>query len=333
MESLDITAEPIATEVAGKIATHNGMAVLREFKAAAERLDYLFVKQPNPYALTVTEKVVLGEALDDVDDGFAGRTLVDELLVALAYEGVYLHMGPSTPQLLREQKRRSAETRSAVGTSEPPPRDAGASVLELVPPRAAHCTREPMRFVVDVTNDQVVVSGKGTLVTYYWRATPYDNRVARLSIQPARQVVGASNDDTYRVVAGDVDAVHRPPSVLADNLTESDALALIERIHDGVKALLGVGAEPAQMGQLDDAIGVAAAVDHTRRSMISKLLDTVTTAVSRSVWITVCAVSGAAVVGAAVLLLPIAYRIGHHVGAHLIDIAIDAYPALQGLLS
>ncbi|WP_175978105.1 hypothetical protein [Burkholderia sp. BCC1047] len=96
-----------------------------------------------------------------------------------------------------------------------------------------NATVEPTGYVVDVTNDQVVVSGKGVLATYYWRASPYDSRVARLSAQPHRQIVGDSSGETFRVVAGAVDDIHRPAAVLAEHLSEVelDELPMHEWIH------------------------------------------------------------------------------------------------------
>ncbi|ALV61616.1 MULTISPECIES: hypothetical protein [Burkholderia cepacia complex] len=194
-------------------------------------------------------------------------------------------------------------------------------------------TGEPTRYVVDVTNDQVVVSGKGVLATYYWRASPYDSRVARLSIQPVRQIVGDSSGESFRVVAGAVDDVHRPPAVLADHLSEVEAVELIGLIETGVKAALGIGVVPTHAVQLDVPVPLSGTVEQARRSISSKLLDILATATSRVVWVIAWGVAGAATGGVAVVLLPIVYRLGHHVGAHLVDFAFDVYPALRELLS
>jgi hypothetical protein len=51
------------------------------------------------------------------------------------------------------------------------------------------------------------------------------------------------------------------------------------------------------------------------------------------VWVAAWGVAGAATGGLAVILLPIVYRLGHHVGAYLIDFVFHVYPAMRELLS
>jgi len=266
MERLDITAGPIATEVIGNLVTGNGTVVLQIFKTAAERLDYLFARHPNSVPLPDTTIEVLAEALDDIEEGVAGRTLVDDLLVALAVEGIFMHMGRSTAGLLRvEQLRRGARGAHANRLTTPALDDAGATELEVLQAGSSDSKREPSQIVVDVTHDQVVLAAKGSLATYNWRAGAYDNRVARLSIQPLRQVVGASHGDTYRVVAGDVADIHRTSSILADNLSEAEAIELVGRIHSGVKAALGIASLPDAAGTSQGA----AAEERARAQLIS----------------------------------------------------------------
>ncbi|WP_175971908.1 hypothetical protein [Burkholderia sp. BCC0322] len=333
MERLDITAGPIASEVIGNLNTANGIVVLQILKTAAERLDYLFARHPIAASLPDTAMEVLGEALDDIEEGVAGRKLADDLLVALAVEGIFMHMGPSTVGLLRvEQLRRGARAAQGDGFTAPPLDEAETTELEVIQAGPTGSKREPGRIEVDVANDQVVVAAKGSLATYNWRAGAYDNRVARLSIQPMRQFVGASHDDTYRVVAGDVADVHRPSSILADNLSEAEAIDLIERIHNGVKGALGIGAPPECVVQLDESAHVVASVEPARRALITTLLESATNAASRAVRVIVFALATAAVIGAAVVLLPIAFRIGHHLSAYLIEVAFDVYPTLRELL-
>ena len=50
-------------------------------------------------------------------------------------------------------------------------------------------------------------------------------------------------------------------------------------------------------------------------------------------WVAAWGVAGAATGGLAVILLPIVYRLGHHVGAYLIDFVFHVYPAMRELLS
>ncbi|HDR9056896.1 hypothetical protein E2P84_41880 [Burkholderia cepacia] len=196
-----------------------------------------------------------------------------------------------------------------------------------------NATGEPTRYVVDVTNDQVVVSGNGVLATYYWRASPYDSRVARLSVQPDRQIVGDSSGEIFRVVAGAVDDIHRPAAVLAEHLSEVEAVELIGRIEKGVKGALGIGVESTHTVQLDEPLPVSGVVESARRSIGAKLLGILATVTSRVVWVAAWGVAGAATGGVAVILLPIVYRLGHHVGANLIDFVFHVYPAMRELLS
>lgn len=204
----------------------------------------------------------------------------------------------------------------------------GAAALQ-----SFNATVEPTRYVVDVTNDQVVVSGKGVLATYYWRASPYDSRVARLSIQPVRQILGESSGETFRVVVGAIDDVHRPPAVLAEHLSEVEAVELIGLIETGVKAALGLGVASTHVVQMDAPVPISGTVEPARRSIRSKLLDILATVTSRVVWVFAWGVAAAAAGGVAAILLPIVYRLGHHVSAYLIDFAFDLYPALRELLS
>lgn len=334
MERLDITTEPLATQVIENLARVNGTFILRIFKTAADRLDYLFARQPIPAPLPDTAMEVLGEALDHIEEGVSGRTLADDLLVALAVEGIFMHMGPSTAGLLRvEQLRRGARTvdgdrLTALALGAP-----SATELEVVQAESTGSKCEPRRIEVDVANDQIVVAARGSIATYNWRAGAYDNRVARLSIQPVRQVVGAKQEDTYRVVAGDAADIHRPSSILADNLCKAEALELIERIHNGVKVALGIGADGDTVVQLEVPTPAAASGTPPRRAWITTLLKAAAGAATRGLRVIILLAAAAAVVGAAAVLLPITYRMGHHLGAYLIDFAVDVYPALRELLS
>ncbi|RQT22088.1 hypothetical protein [Burkholderia contaminans] len=249
MERLDITADPIASEVVGNLNTANGIVVLQIFKTAAERLDYLFARQPIVAPLPDTVMDVLGEALDDIEAGVTGRHLAVDVLAALAVEGILMHMGPSTVGLLQvEQLRRGTKATQGDSFAASLLVEPGTPELEVIQAELTGGKRESTRIEVDVANDQIVVATKGSVATYNWRAGAYDNRVARLSIQPIHQVVGASKEETYRVVAGDVSEIHRPSSILAENLNQAEALEVIKRIHSGVKAALGIAFLPDAAG-------------------------------------------------------------------------------------
>jgi hypothetical protein len=100
-----------------------------------------------------------------------------------------------------------------------------------------------------------------------------------------------------------------------------------------VKAALGIGVESTHTVQLDEPLPVSGVVESARRSIGAKLLDILATVTSRVVWVAAWGVAGAATGGLAVILLPIVYRLGHHVGAYLIDFVFHVYPAMRELLS
>lgn len=330
MESVDITADEIAAAVMATIHTSDDVAAMRTFKEAAERLDYRFVTQWNPERLPEAALDVLGDALDKPNDVAAGRLIAGLIVSQLADHGIYMQMGTATANLIRaEQYRRGAKS-AAQST---PANDAYlTSSVEVMPPLPSHASekRNPTCLVVEVADDQVVVSGPGTLATYNWRAKGYDSRVARLSMQPTRQVMGSAEEDTYRVVAGDTDGQYRTrQEIVADNLSHAEALELIAKIQSAIHASLGIDAEPA----FDTLETTDAQADPMRPRRLHKLAGRVASMISLLVTSCIYAVLGVAIVGVAMFLFPIAYRIGRHVGISLIDLTISAHPGLLGLLS
>ncbi|WP_257828206.1 hypothetical protein [Burkholderia glumae] len=123
----------------------------------------------------------------------------------------------------------------------------GRSVGKSTP--AARWHHDATEIVVNVSDDQVLVSGKGWLTTYNWRADSYSNRVARLSIEPTPRSLVAGCAETYRVVADSVEAFNRGAVVVADHLSELDAVELIARIERGVKDELGIGTSSPGSGK------------------------------------------------------------------------------------
>ncbi len=317
--SIDITAEPMATTLMANLATPDNAAVLRAFQDTAARLDYRLLKQLTIESLPDAAHQAFNEAVAVVAAQDCAALVISEIIGALGRQGIFLHMGASTTDLLRAESQRTARVVPLLFRE-----------VEDVPPAAAE--REPRRLSVDVSNDQVVVSGEGLLTTYNWRANAYDNRVARLSIVSTEPALRPSDDATYSVVSGE--GASRMAHLIADNLSKAEALALIDRIQVGVKHALGIGAVPESVVDLNapDMSPVAESESNTPPRGHA-LLESIAKGVWRVLWIGVCAVAGSAAVGAAVFVLPIVYRIGQHVSAHLIDLALGGHPALLGLLS
>lgn len=103
---------------------------------------------------------------------------------------------------------------------------------------------------VDVSKDEVVISGTGSLTTYNWKPDGWGKSVKRLSVQVATRRVGSVEHDVYCVLADDGHEVGGKGAVLADDLGKEEAIDLVRRIQDGIKARLGIDASPATAVEL-----------------------------------------------------------------------------------
>ncbi|KML57043.1 hypothetical protein VL15_15070 [Burkholderia cepacia] len=327
--TVDITDDAITAAVIANLPHSNGKAILGAFKTEALRLDFRFAKRWYRAPAPDVAMQVLGRAVEAVESEAIGYLLAKEIVDALEYERVYMHMGPSTAALLAEEQRRHVTAAGDIPTIDSSAAtEVSGSFSGAISP--AHAS---VLLTVDVVGDQVIVSGVQQFATFNWKAASWGNEVKHLSVQAERRPAGLEAQLAYRVIAGDIHGSGNTASVVAENLSETDAQDLIWRIQDGVKVSLGIGIAPDNVVQLDEPTHVAAAAEPPRTPMIVAALKVVVDAVSEGVRISfyVCVVLAALM--AAVVLLPIAYRIGHHLSAHLLDLAFDVYPALQELLS
>ncbi|RXV64164.1 hypothetical protein D1006_40920 [Burkholderia stabilis] len=327
--TVDITDDAIAAAVVANLPHPNGKAILEAFKTEAQRLGFRFAKRWYRVPAPDVAMHVLGLAVEAVESESIGHLLAKEIVDALENQRVYMHMGPSTAALLAEEHRRYFTAAGNIPTIDSSAAtEVSGPLNDIIAPAPA-----PVTLTVDVVGDQVIVSGDQQFATFNWKAGSWGNEVKRLSVQTERRRGGREAQVAYRVIAGDAHGSGNTVSVVAENLSETDARDLIRRIQDGVKASLGIGIAPDNVVQLDEPTHVVAAVESPQPPMIAAVLEVVTDAVSEGVRISVYVCVALAALIVAAILLPSAYRIGHHLSAHLIDFAFDVYPALQGLLS
>ncbi|MET3631945.1 hypothetical protein [Burkholderia sp. 572] len=274
--TVDITDDAIAAPIIANLRLPNGKAILAAFKTEALLLDYRFSKQWNRAPIPDGALHVLGRAVAAVESGAIGHLLAKQIIDAIEYQRVYMHAGPSTPTLLAEEQRRFATIAddihtidSLAATDEPAP-SSGTDFRAL----------EPVTLTVDVVGDQVIVSGEQQFATFNWKATLWGNEAKRLSIQPERRSLGDTLPATYRVVAGAGDETSGSTGVVAKHLSESEAKDLIRRIQDGVKESLGIGNVSDNVVQVEEPTTSVAAVEPTRRSMVTAVLEFVANAAS-----------------------------------------------------
>lgn len=160
---------------------------------------------------------------------------------------------------------------------------------------------------VDVSKDEVVISGTGVLTTYNWKPDGWGKSVKRLSVQVATRRVGDVEHDVYCVLADDGQEVGGRGAVLADDLGKEEAIDLVRRIQDGIKARLGIGVSPAS------AVELAVAEHETDEPTVPALRQqSLGARIGEAIWGVACGAS-VIVVGIAVLCvlafaLPVAYK-------------------------
>lgn len=174
---------------------------------------------------------------------------------------------------------------------------------------------------VDVTKDEIVISGEGSLATYNWKPERWGPAVKRLSIRAGHKALGDIEEKVFSVVATDGDDSSRQ-GVLADGLTESEARDLIVRIQDAVKVSLGITEPAIPVVDLPEAPGrldagsqsvQPAGIGRTVLNGVGKVLSTA------GLVVTVVAVLCALSFG-----LPVAYKAGQHFSAGMFPVADDA---------
>ncbi|ARL04386.1 hypothetical protein [Burkholderia pseudomallei] len=123
---------------------------------------------------------------------------------------------------------------------------AGMSMAAMTGDRKATAT--PLS--VDVSKDEVLISGTGSLTTYNWKPDGWGKSVKRLSVQIATKRVGDVEHDVYRVLADDGHEGGGRGAVLVDDLGKEEAIDLVHRIQDGIKERLGIAVPPASAVEL-----------------------------------------------------------------------------------
>jgi hypothetical protein len=265
--SVDITQLDLAQTVHSRVLAGHYADLLEALQNAARELGYFFTK--SEYAEPMPERLadVLAEAIAlrkevsvrpndyegarqrarlSVRDGFGGM-LRDEILNALGESGVRLQATAEAPLLLA-----SAKTMR----DEPPEDEQSGYAPRLVihqPPDETidRPARNRVPLTVDITKDEVVVSGEGSLATYNWKPDAWGSVVKRLSIRVTQKRTGGVEEDVYSVVAGEGEESSRKNGVLADDLSHDEAVALIKRIQDGVKKSLGITGAATHAVELD----------------------------------------------------------------------------------
>lgn len=258
--TVDITELGLATQVHTRVLAGHYAEQLEALQDAARGLGYYFAKAESGVEIPPVLGDILAEAIvlrkeaslvpDDeegarrragqrIAEGF-GALLRDEILNALGESGIYLQATNESALLVTSAKIMRDE--SLVQDSE------GEHVRDW-PLRALRADlaandSEPhqarVALSVDVTKEEVVISGEGTLATYRWKPDHWGNGVKRLSIQAMQGRTGSVEHEVFSVVAGDGEDAGRKGGVIADDLSEKEAIALIKRIQEGVRVNLGI---------------------------------------------------------------------------------------------
>ncbi len=349
-QAFDITQLDLAGEVHARVlASHYG-DLLDAVQNAARELGYFFAKadtaaaMPELLAELLAEAIVLRKEasvspLDSVGaeerarrylaEGF-GEVMRDEILNALEAVGVRLQETAQASLLLTSAKIMRDE--ALLGEAHAFDReDRGDQSMVVRGPGSENARPQKARapLSVDVTKDEIVISGDGSLATYNWKPDTWGNAVKRLSIRPAHKRTGDIEEKVFCVVAGDGEDSGRKGGIVAEDLSESEALALIKRIQEGVKASLGITQPaipvvelPGESDLFDDSLRPS-----TPRSVRMKVAGGIFKALS---------IGGILVTGIAVLCvlsfgLPVAYKAGQHLASNMFPVADSGDARLTGL--
>ncbi|CAM2163324.1 Baseplate protein J-like domain-containing protein [Burkholderia cepacia] len=316
--TVDITDDAITAAIIADLAHPNGKTILAAFTAEALRLDFRFSRRWYRAPAPDVAMHVIGHAVEAVDSGANGALLAKEIVDALEDARVYMHMGPSTAALLADEQQR-------YGMDDDIPRVDSLAATD-VPERSSEAiapATAPVTLTVDVVGDQVIISGDQQFSTFNWKAGSWGNEVKRLSVQTERRRVGLDTHLAYHVIAGDLHGSGSTSSVVAENLSDTDARDLIRRIQDGVKASLGIGAQPAdivELANVDQSVAGGASEPFLDRPSRAKFVESLLGAVIRVFWVVFCIVAVFGLAGGGVVAVPIAYRIGQHLSTAALQV-------------
>jgi hypothetical protein len=335
-QAVDITRLDLAQKVHSRVLAGHYAEQLDAMQDAARQLGYYFAQaefaEPIPDVLSevLTEAIMFrkeaslipndGErarrrAGQAIEDGF-GDLLRDEILGALEEQGIRLQATIEAYLLVTSAK---------IARDEPPAiereiREGRTLLLHRPDDSKDHPARVSVPLSVDVTKEEIVISGEGSLATYNWKPDSWGNGVKRLSIRASHKRTGDVEEDVYSVVAGDGEESGRKGGVIAEDLSKEEALALIKRIQDGVRESLGITQVSTHVVELP----VAQPDPYDSGSQPEKA-QSIATRIGSAAW-SVLSAGGLIVVAIAVLCtlafgLPVAYKAGQHFSSNLFSVA------------
>ncbi|WP_155754597.1 hypothetical protein [Burkholderia stagnalis] len=181
---------------------------------------------------------------------------------------------------------------------------------------------------VDVTKDEIVISGESSLTTYNWKPDSWGNAVKRIAIRATHKASGNIEEKVFSVVATGGEDSGRKGGVLAEDLSEAEARALIGRIQDAVRVSLGITQPAIPVVDLPEApIRLDAGSQSVHPAGIGRM---VLNGVGK-----VLSTAGLVVMVVAVLCalsfgLPVAYKAGQHFAVGMFPLADASDARLTG---
>lgn len=338
-QAIDVTQLDLAAQVHSRVlASHYG-ELLEAVQDTARELGYFFARAETAAAMpallsdTLAEAVVLRKenSVSPWDRGAAeeraeryiqcgfGAVLRDGILSALEAAGIRLQETAQAPLLLASAKIRRDESFLVAPALDEEKGGERAVLLRGHGDGRPHQMVERAPLCVDVTKDEILISGEGSLTTYNWKPDSWGNAVKRLSIRPDHKANGDIEETVFSVVATDGEDSSRKGKILAEGLSESEAGALIGRIQEAVKVSLGITRpeisvvdlpdEPAQV-DVGSRSSQPAGIGRMVANGVGRMLSTAGLVVT--VVVVLCALSFG---------LPVAYKAGQHFAAGMFPVA------------
>ncbi|WP_055141330.1 hypothetical protein [Burkholderia plantarii] len=241
---VDITQHDVVSIVSQDLGLSHTQSMLDAIQLEAGRLDCDFVQEGDATFVPFELKTALARSIPEADGAMERDTTLDAILESLSAQGIYLKTGTKTDELLRADARRQAQIAArrredAVAVASVEMGDVGHA-----PSSSVVVPRDTAQIVVDVTKDQLVLTGDDFATTYVWRAEAYGTFVRRISVERVASDATEQPADRFRIVAGDPDYPSHGQKVMVENLTWEGALDLLARIQGGMRVHLGVEAMP-----------------------------------------------------------------------------------------
>ncbi|WLE64132.1 hypothetical protein GIY62_35305 (plasmid) [Burkholderia plantarii] len=243
---VDITQHDVVSIVSQDLGLSHTQSMLDAIQLEAGRLDCDFFHEGDATFVPFELKTALAWSIPEADGAMERDTTLDAILESLSAQGIHLQTGAKTDELLRADARRQAQVaaqRQEDGVVFPP---VDASDDGSVSSSGVAVLRDAAQIVVDVTKDQLILTGNDFVTTYVWRAEAYGTFVRRISVERVTSDATEQPADHYRIVAGEPDYPSHGQKVMVENLTWEGALDLLARIQDGMRARLGVEQMPAE---------------------------------------------------------------------------------------